>query len=338
MVIMTESLSYKHSFTGHIGELPIRWDLFTRSTQKRLYYSNEIEPRQCWLDALVVFGESIYRFLDTYTFIIIKPELIKRGGIDALFLFLNRNKFLPVSATKVRIDRIKSTSIWRYQWNKATLDRIALTCQMGEVEESIVVLLKDLSSGGQVPAAVRLWGLKGSAVESKRSKHHLRTILGMRNRMIGLVHCPDEPVDIIRDLGILFDCTCRKEFFRQVGRAGEKGGYQDIYEFCLAEEAAHERHDLDGKRLINQFLAVGCGSALKSLLRDHVDHGRRFRLEEIAKAFNAERSDDPTRYLWDFISISAELISHNLEGVEALIDAGSFFDVSNLWRMREITP
>lgn len=52
---------------------------------------------------------------------------------------------------------------------------------------------------------------------AQRRTGELRAIVGGPNRMLSGVHIPDEPADVVRELGILFDGDARRALLRDVG-------------------------------------------------------------------------------------------------------------------------
>jgi hypothetical protein len=66
-----------------------------------------------------------------------------------------------------------------------------------------------------VPAAVHLSSLKGKADMSQQAPDSLRGILKRPNRLCSLIHCADEPADLIRELNLLMDPAPRQ---RLLGR------------------------------------------------------------------------------------------------------------------------
>ena len=52
-----------------------------------------------------------------------------------------------------------------------------------------------------VPASVELTGLKGPTDPDARAPGQLRHLLGRYSYLLNLVHTPDEPADVLRELG-----------------------------------------------------------------------------------------------------------------------------------------
>jgi hypothetical protein len=144
----------------------------------------------------------------------VKPDGLLAGQLPDCLRFLARHGLVPVQAIKFRYTRPMTRELWRYQWNIATLDRLALSDLLHRRRDSLTLVLADRTAG-PIPASSRLATLKGSAFPTAREDWHLRTALGAPNRLMVLVHCPDEPIDIVRELGIAFEPPRLLRIYRQ---------------------------------------------------------------------------------------------------------------------------
>jgi hypothetical protein len=70
-----------------------------------------------------------------------------------------------------------------------------------------------------VSASERLSAMKGGSFGARRPTD-LRTLLGGTTRMFSYLHVPDEPADLVRELGIWFDHTARRRVYRSLAGAG----------------------------------------------------------------------------------------------------------------------
>ena len=125
----------------------------------------------------------------------------------------------PVSAFLFLFDRLKIRDIWRYELNIATYDRYpavdALLCRY----HSLFVLVeweRNHPRASDLPSFVT--GIKGPSQLERRRPHHLRSRIDARDGMLNHIHTPDEPIDIIREIGVLFDKPVRQELLTYIRR------------------------------------------------------------------------------------------------------------------------
>jgi hypothetical protein len=193
------------SLPWDVAELPRggRWRALTAVPDKMALFAAESYLRESWAVAVDVLGRDTLELLQRVAVLTLKPDAVIGRKGPACLAYLRRNGFRPLLARRFRYDHATLREIWRYQWNIATLDRLAVGDALYMSSESLAVVLVD-ERPGPMPASVRLTGLKGSSLPGDRNPDELRSVLGGLNRMVVLVHCSDEPIDILRELGILF--------------------------------------------------------------------------------------------------------------------------------------
>ena len=69
---------------------------------------------------------------------------------------------------------------------------------------------------------MRLWALKGAFDSKLRHGSNLRDALAVPHRMFGLIHATDEPIDLVRELGVLLAHRDRVELLRQSRRDSDE--------------------------------------------------------------------------------------------------------------------
>jgi hypothetical protein len=70
------------------------------------------------------------------------------------------------------------------------------------VAPCLLILLRQSSCDG-LPAAVRLSKAKGASNPAERIGENLRDALGSPSKILALIHSPDEPIDLLRELALL---------------------------------------------------------------------------------------------------------------------------------------
>jgi hypothetical protein len=149
-------------------------------------------------------AERLLPSLLSTTFALFKPDAFAFCKASRALEYLVAHGFAVVAQHELQLNEAIMTGLWRYQWNRATPARMAASLSIGLMGPSILVVLRDIRAReGTIPAAVRLWSLKGSASAEGRAPNRLRSVLGVDGRYFGYLHVPDEPADVVRELALL---------------------------------------------------------------------------------------------------------------------------------------
>jgi D-3-phosphoglycerate dehydrogenase len=303
------------------------WGALTMRKDKARLFAREPQLAESWEDVEAAWGESAEQALGRVAVLMMKPEAVARRCVDTALTFAVDNGFTPVASSVVGLSREHCHSLWRYQWNKATTDRLRLQSFVGEQRPCFLTVLRDDAPEDGVPASVRLWGLKGATDAAKRHAGHLRSVLGMSNRMIGFAHTPDEPADILRELGILFDTDRRRELVESVLEGLELDRTRAVIEAARALQTRFPAYSLDLDEVVGRRAAAN-GSFPMAAVLDAVRERRAIALDEVRAAFGTLETDQD---IWDYIVLASELIEPDRPGVEAILDAGAFATVRARW-------
>jgi hypothetical protein len=215
---------------------PADWPRLTKAGAKRRLYAQESLFRDSCADVHDVLGAGWTQALHGVAALFLRPDAIVGRRVERALALVRREGFVPMLAETVAVDRLASRHVWRYQLNVATLDRIAIGDLLAAASPWLVVLLVEEGGSGQVPASIRLSELKGVADFRVRNEVGLRSELEAPNGLMSFVHTPDEPADVVRDLGILMDRPERRALFARLGEPAP-----DATERALAVAAELER-------------------------------------------------------------------------------------------------
>lgn len=307
------------------SEAVVPWDSLTVSSLKKGLYTAEFVADEAWSDLQREFGGRALDLLMNHTFIILKPETMARRCVSAVLEYLATHKFTPVAHRIVKISRSIGHQVWRYQWNAASVDRVCLTTFAHELTPSLFIVLRNDTSSA-IPATVRLRQLKGSAFANKRTPNHLRSVVGMTNRMLGFVHCPDEPADALRELGILFFDRERELLFCELNGRSNSDHLIRAQRF----EATCAPHVADAAPLIDRLISLGGGTGLHRLAID-ARLKRCWPLRAVRQVFEDEHTGPLS---WDYVMLAAELIRHDRPNVGPLIVTAPAEEIAALWLER----
>jgi nucleoside diphosphate kinase len=241
----------------------------TRMPAKAILYSLDTHFRAGWEDLVEVAGDASTALLQRHAFVLVRPDAVVSRRIEAILDWLSLHGFSIVDGIPVAVDRHQVRALWQFQWNVALRERRdACDALMGTCASLLLVIRDDdPSSPG---AAGRFRRLKGAADPALRRVGELRTVLGHRSRMLSLLHSPDEPADVVRELAILLPPARRRALFERLGR-GETSAVPALLAVACAvyERAGTHSLDLAGSldRVEAAALAVLPGDAA---LRDRV--------------------------------------------------------------------
>jgi hypothetical protein len=261
-------------------------------TEKQELYAAEVWSRESWesLESLVP-GRGLVE-LDRLALLLIKPDGIVSHAVVPALAHLREEGFVPVAATAVEFDPNLVRSLWLYKFNAATVDRVRAHDAILAQGPSLLVALRDEVDSG-LPAAVRLTELKGSSDPAKRGRSHLRTRLGVKSRILNLIHTADEPADVVRELGLLLGPAERTSLLEEALRGVDRGAA------ALARGAAlapAEPRLLDPAAVIERLTAT----SLLTLLRPP----RRGSWAEVDRLLGEL---DPRLDAWDRVVLEAHL-------------------------------
>jgi D-3-phosphoglycerate dehydrogenase len=303
------------------------WAKLTRQPRKQALYQDEAQVLEAWEDFHTAWGQDVEGSLQRLAVIAFKPESVARGAIPAAVQFLHEHGFTPIASRRVQLTRERCHSMWHYQWNKATVDRTRLLTFIAEQSPWLVVVLRDDEPVAGLPGSVRLWELKGPTATERRHDGHLRTLIGMRNPMIGFVHAPDEPADIVREHGILLDKDERGPWLGELRDNVAADHTAQTMRAAAALEAQMPRHSVAIEEVAERLSDGGSSPHIGDLL-GALAAGERRGLAAVREAFGPLTSHQGT---WDYIVLAAALIELDRPGVTATLDAAALADVKRLW-------
>ncbi|RSO50692.1 nucleoside-diphosphate kinase [Streptomyces sp. WAC 06725] len=150
-------------------------------------------------------------FLHRHAALLLKPDAVVSRQIPVTVDWLARNGLRIVAAERTRLTRTAVRSLWYYQWNLATPQRRRLAdLFMDSCDAVVLVVRPEADQTGAAPASVVMTERKGPTDPLARVPGQLRYEIGRYSYLLNLVHTPDEPADVARELGIHFD-TARRE-------------------------------------------------------------------------------------------------------------------------------
>lgn len=310
-----------------------QWRFLTAVPEKFAYYSVESYFRESWRLAVEIFESEVYRALQRIAVLAVKPDGVITRAAPECLEFLGQHGFRPVVARPVHYERTTCREMWRFQWNAATLDRIHVADAIHACAPGLLLFfVGDAPVGGPaLPATVRLVDLKGPADPAGRRPDQLRSRLAAVNRMVVAVHASDEPLDIVRELGVLFPQEALAELYMDLRRAlapGVRAADRSAVETAVRKmherTPAGHRTVADALQAFDRALAEHrpCSSAEALAAKkagDTLHHARLGSIlpwDEWSRDLRTARLPvDP----WTSALIATQFIQHDITGVAGII-------------------
>jgi nucleoside diphosphate kinase len=314
---------------------------------KAALFGQESFAREAYRDLEPLAGEQTLELALAHATTIVKPETIVVRGIDAFVDRIGRAGFTPIVVRTVSLDRQTIRTLWWYVLNAATLDRIDLLDLFKPATESLLLVLRDDAPIDGVPAAVRYQQLKGPTHPPQRGPEDLRSHLGPPNRLLNFVHAADEPADVIRELGLLFERAERREVIREM----------------LAGRPAWDRLEAEKLRLYQTYpaqdlLLEPAVARLAAAIRERVPEPAATTAASLVESIPAldadaaehawhEAADLLWPYahelgVWDYVVVGSHVCDHDVAGSTRVIPDPAVGSWNELWmdraRDRSLTP
>ncbi len=267
-------------------------------------------------------------FFKDYTFIIIRPDAIQAGAIDKIFTCMKSNNLEPVFFKSIDFNRHTISALWQNESNCWPIERLKAMEILLTQSESLFVVLKRKVTSDYIACEV-LRTLKGPSVESLRKPGQIRYEIGAKNGLLDFLHFPDEPADIIREMGILFSKEEMKEMLEKIKKFD---GSEDISKNLQEQYIAQPLDILDdaekAKENISNFLEK-FNSLEKKYINDLLQNKKWPKINKLIQKTlkeNAEAKDHWNN--WNLIVFISECNTPNYEGTKPIYHCDALFNNS----------
>ena len=168
------------------------------------------------LDQLDQLGLDAGRLARGHSLLLLKPDAVLARAVAPTLEWLVDNGYRVVHAHSMPADRLLARALWYYSWNIASPERRRLADLLVGLCDVLVLVVADEAPVAGPPLAVRLAAAKGPTDPRRRRPGELRHLLGRHSYLLNLVHTPDDPADVLRELAVLFDEPARAAVFDAV--------------------------------------------------------------------------------------------------------------------------
>jgi Nucleoside diphosphate kinase len=216
----------------------------TSNRRKLALYPDDIYFREAWADLQSHGTDVLVPLLTQTTFILFKAEAIVGRRVEIGLRFLRAHGFEALDARALRFDRHLVRAFWRYQLNAAPLATLQVVDMIAASAEFLLVTLRHTGASAEASAAVRLSTCKGSSRSADRRRGQLRDLMVSPTLLLNFVHAPDEPADLVRELGVLLGAMERREVLAALSateqdRRDAARALESLLEALYARNPAH---------------------------------------------------------------------------------------------------
>lgn len=207
------------------------------------------------LDAAVrAHGADLRDAMTRVAMLVVQPDGLARRQVDQILSFMDSHGFVPLLAVPFELSVEMSRTLWRFQFTAIGDDSKAIGEGVYCHGTSLMFLLEDTRATVSAPGSSRLAGIKGSSDPAKRVPESLRSTLGAPNRIFGSIHCADEPLDIVRELAILFPGDAVADLQQRLADAIRTGARPDCRAEITDAYAVSPEHDIHPERALRRLL------------------------------------------------------------------------------------
>jgi hypothetical protein len=259
--------------------------------------------------------------------VVLKPEALVGRKAVACCSYLFSVGFIPVAATTVHISSLAVRELWRYQINVATEERLCAMERIFAAGPSVFLAfrfpMQEGATGGASASSV-LNQMKGPSDPAKRAAWQLRaSIDAAPSRLLTYVHAAEEPGDVIRDVGVLFDEPQRRKLVRSMVQ-GEMGRDEmlGVVNDAMGAYALHDLEPVASMRRLRRALEYATGQGANAALT---------RASEWVEAAEAGSAGDWSAFMdaiamsgidvdaWDAITVGADVMAMDVGGERRLL-------------------
>lgn len=317
-------LAAKHMNPIDVPPNESQWNRLTAVPEKRRAYEEDLHFREAWSEWLEMCDGEPSPVLGSVALLCAKPDAVVGRRLAPMLRYAVSRGFAPFGAVEFALTRHSMREVWRHDWHVYPVDRLAYCTAWYTSAATIGFLLRDERPRPHVPASVRLSELKGNAIAAKRKEGELRSELRPPNSVLNFVHVPDEPADILRELGILFERRERLAIMRLIRDEQARDGSVEAQMAIAALEGRYATHDLDFSAALERMVRASVLSELDAQrLMQLIREGVKLSWDELC-AFADPGSPGVDR--WDFISVASELIPLERDGTAGLLPGVSAAD------------
>ena len=216
------------------------------------HYAADIHFLRGWatLTALHREGEFALERLWTLGSVLFKADSMLRGNGLCGIRFLEEHGFQIRAVRAVSFSGERVMHFWHYSTGRLSQERVELLKQLQAVCCSLYLIVESAGNRSRLPCSLRITELKGQVALANRDPGTLRYAMGNpQSAFFNFVHSADEPADLVRELGLLFDATELRAVIAEV-TSESRPEVEEVYRALMA---GCPRSDLDSSRAFERL-------------------------------------------------------------------------------------
>lgn len=306
------------------------WRFLTIFGSKKRYFNTETYFRESWFDGYSIAGDQLLNKLVRTAVVIFKPEVFATDKTKSIVKLIEKYDFKFKSAYITKFNKFKIREVWRYQYSEATIDRMELVDNLYCLGDALFMFFEDTSSHLDMPTSARLHRLKGASEERLRSKDSLRSIIKIPNGVIRFFHISDEPADIIREIGIMFNREERLKIYKDLINENCSIKNEELFMTISSLEKQHPKTSFNVDECWEKVLKHPDYNATSGLLdlKSAFDNGIFVGWNDIYIPLRKINMD-----IYDILTIASHMIQQDVDDEFHLIDG----DALRGWKDRNLS-
>lgn len=188
-------------------------DGLTLSADKAALYPQDTYFLDAW-DQLGRLTGDPAGFAARHALLLLKPDAVAAHALEPSIDWLGEQGFTIVALRQLTLTRLTVRALWYFQWNIASPERQRVGDALIAAADALLLVVT-ADPAERLPASVLLTERKGPTDPDEREPGQLRHRLGGETYLLNMVHTPDEPADVVRELGVYAGASERARIYRE---------------------------------------------------------------------------------------------------------------------------
>lgn len=184
--------------------------------------------------------------------VLFKADTMLRGNGLRGVRFLEEHGLQIRAVREVAFWGERVEQFWHYSLGRLSRERVEILKRLQTMSPSLYLIVESSGDGSRLPCSLRVTELKGQVEIARRHAGSLRYAMGdPHSAFFNFVHTADEPSDLVRELGLLFDAAQHRAVILEAilgSRPDAEGAYEGLMARC-------PRSDLDFSSSVNRLRA-----------------------------------------------------------------------------------
>jgi nucleoside diphosphate kinase len=215
--------------------------------EKLKYYKADNDFLEGWASLTNLERQGLFSLERLWTLgsVLFKADTMLRGNGLRGISFLEEHGFQIRAVRAVSFSGERVDHLWRYSLGRLSNERVELLKRLQAISPSLYLIVEAAGNGSRLPCSLRVTELKGQVALDQRDERTIRYAMGEpQSAFFNFVHTADEPSDLVRELGLLFDRTERNRLIQEAV-SGSKPDAEGVYKALMAR-CSHSRLDFSG--------------------------------------------------------------------------------------------